>query len=194
MKKIVKKCICGLLMAFLLINSLNITSYAASDYPEVFDFGDTTMKINTGETKEVWIQSKYNYVCFMGDHTSKGTYIECSCKSGSEYAKIHIGADETVKNVFFFFYVDEDPYKDGSHYATIEVYVQGIGQAAAPVATDPVATALLNYPNNNAAFNAYYYYMNYADLRTAFGANADALLQHYTTYGVKEGRVANKFK
>lgn len=190
MEKMIKRIICGLLMAFLLVGSFNITSYAASDYPEVFDFGDTTLKINAGETKEVWVQSKYNYVCYVGDHSSKGTYIETSCKKGSEYVKIHIGADETVKNVFFFFYVDEDPYKDGSKYAGIEVYVQGI---QTPV-YDPVAESLKSYTNNNAAFNAYYYYMNYADLRLAFGANPDALLQHYLTYGVKEGRIANKIK
>lgn len=202
MKNMIKKCICGLLMAFLMVGSLNITSYAASDYPfpDVFDFGDQTMSINVGDSKTVWVQSKYNYVCFVGNHSSQGTYIECSCKKGTEYATIHIGADETVKNVFFYFYVDEDPYKNGSQYATIEVYAQGIGQASTaytastPYTSDPAATSLISYANNNAAFNAYYYYMNYADLRAAFGANPDALLQHYTTYGVKEGRIANRLK
>lgn len=206
MKNMIKKCICGLLMAFLLVGSFNITSYAASDfpYPNVFDFEDQAMKINVGESRTFWIQSTYNYVCYIGNHSSQSTYIQCSCKKGTEYATIHIGPDETVKNVFFYFYVDEDPYKNGSQYATIEVYAQGIGQAgtasnaayaaATPYTTDPAATVLINYANNNAAFNAYYYFMNYADLRAAFGADPDKLLQHYTTYGIKEGRIANKLK
>ncbi len=188
MKKMLKRCISGLLMALLLLGTFSVTGHAASDYPEVFDFGDTTLKINAGETKEVWIQSKYNYVCYVGNHSSQGTFVECSCKRGSEYVKLHIGADETVKNVFFFFYVDEDPYKDGSKYAGIEVYVQGINTKL----SDPNVVALQYYQGNNAAFNAYYYYLNYPDLQAAFGLNGDALLKHYTTFGISEGRVANK--
>ncbi len=162
MKNMIKKCICGLLISFLLVGSFSVTSYAASDYPfpGVFDFGDMAMKINVGDSKTLWVQSLYNYVCYIGNHSSQGTYIECSCKKGSEYATIHIGADETVKNIFFYFYVDEDPYKNGSQYATVEVYAEGIGQASTPTApatpytSDPAATALISYANNNAAFNA----------------------------------------
>ncbi len=37
-------------------------------------------------------------------------------------------------------------------------------------------------------FDAGYYADTYADLKAAFGDDADALLQHYLTYGVSEGR------
>ena len=39
-------------------------------------------------------------------------------------------------------------------------------------------------------FNAAYYYIANPDLQTAIGVNAQALLQHYVTYGKKEGRLA----
>ena len=190
MKMILKKCICGLLLAVLFTGSISFTSFAASDYPEVFDFGSIDMKMYAGETKELWVQSKYDYVVYMTDHTSKGTYIECSCKKGSENAKIHIGADEQNKSVIFYFYIDEDPYKNGDNYAGVRVTVEGIN----PIPVDPNVAALKYYANNNAAFNAYYYYVNYPDLQVAFGLNGDALLNHYITYGVKEGRIANKLK
>lgn len=50
--------------------------------------------------------------------------------------------------------------------------------------------ALKTYKGNTTEFNAYDYYMNNADLQTAIGANGDALLKHYQSYGKKEGRVA----
>ena len=39
-------------------------------------------------------------------------------------------------------------------------------------------------------FNAAYYYIANSDLQTAIGVNAQGLLQHYVTYGKKEGRLA----
>jgi len=39
-------------------------------------------------------------------------------------------------------------------------------------------------------FNAAYYYIANPDLQTAIGVNAQGLLQHYVTYGKKEGRLA----
>lgn len=50
---------------------------------------------------------------------------------------------------------------------------------------------LKNYSGNNSDFNAYYYYINYPDIRTAIGINGDALLNHWNTCGKAEGRVAN---
>ena len=188
MKKITRKIISGLLLAMMLVTVLNVKSFAASDYEYGFDLGDTVVSMNVGTTKDVWMWSRYNYTYFIGDHTSKDTYCECKFSKGTEYIRLHIGKDETVKNVFFYFYIDEDPAKNGSNYASIEVYVQGINSALA----DSTAAPLASYSGNTAAFNAYYYYINYPDLRTAFGANADALLKHYNAFGKTEGRVANK--
>lgn len=65
--------------------------------------------------------------------------------------------------------------------------------ATAPASNSQVE-ALKTYKGNTSEFNAYYYYTNYADLQGALGANGDALLKHYNTYGKAEGRVANKIK
>ncbi|MBQ6408355.1 MAG: hypothetical protein IJJ64_10015 [Butyrivibrio sp.] len=186
--KLLSQVCCGILLACMLVALINVRSYAASDYEYGFDLGDTVVSMNVGTTKDIWMWSRYNYTYYIGDHTSKDTYCECTFKKGTEYIRLHIGKDETVKNVFFYFYIDEDPAKNGSNYASIEVYVQGINPANA----DAQVAGLQSYAGNNAAFNAYYYYINYPDLRAAFGANADALLSHYNTYGKSEGRVANK--
>ena len=186
--RIARQIISGVLLALMFVAILNVKSYAASDYEYGFDFGDTVVSMNVGTTKDIWLWSRYNYTYHIGDHTSKDTYCECSFRKGTEYIRLHIGKDETVKNVFFYFYVDEDPAKNGSNYASIEVYVQGINSALA----DTSATVLQSYAGNNSAFNAYYYYINYPDLRSAFGTNGDALLAHYNTFGKTEGRVANK--
>ena len=68
--------------------------------------------------------------------------------------------------------------------------------AAAPAATanNSAAESLKSYKGNTAEFNAYYYYVNYADLQSAFGTNGDLLKQHYNQYGKSEGRIANKLK
>ncbi len=186
--KVARQIISSILLSLILITMLNVKSFAASDYEYGFDLSDTVVSMNVGTTKDILMWSRYNYTYYIGDHTSKETYIECTFRKGTEYIKLHIGKDETVKNVFFFFYADEDIAKNGSNYATIEVYVQGINSAI----NDPAAAPLASYSGNNAAFNAYYYYINYPDLRTAFGANGDALLKHYNTFGKTEGRIANK--
>lgn len=43
----------------------------------------------------------------------------------------------------------------------------------------------------SAVFNADYYYNAYADLRAAIGYDSEALLQHFVTYGMQEGRRGN---
>ena len=53
---------------------------------------------------------------------------------------------------------------------------------------------LKSFAGNSDEFNAYYYYENYPDLQAAFGKNADALLNHYNTYGKTENRIAGKKK
>jgi hypothetical protein len=41
-------------------------------------------------------------------------------------------------------------------------------------------------------YNPLYYFLNYADLRAAFGADPAKLVEHYALYGIKEKRVANQ--
>ncbi len=41
-------------------------------------------------------------------------------------------------------------------------------------------------------YNPLYYYLNYSDLRSAFGPNPELLIKHYVEFGIREKRVANK--
>ncbi|WP_022774996.1 hypothetical protein [Butyrivibrio sp. AE2015] len=41
-------------------------------------------------------------------------------------------------------------------------------------------------------YNPLYYFLNYNDLRIAFGADPAKLVEHYAIFGIKEKRVANK--
>lgn len=43
----------------------------------------------------------------------------------------------------------------------------------------------------SAIFDADYYYNRYSDLQKLLGKDADALLEHFVEYGMKEGRVGN---
>lgn len=54
------------------------------------------------------------------------------------------------------------------------------------------ATTVYNGVDYSAEYDAYCYYMNYADLRAAFGMNPNALIMHYALYGRYEGRIANR--
>ena len=71
-----------------------------------------------------------------------------------------------------------------------QAYHKANGSAAAPATGDPKVEALKTYKGNNAEFNAYAYYMRYADLQAAFGPNGDLLLKHYNEHGKKENRIA----
>ncbi len=192
MKKTVSR-ILSLLMAFVFaVLTLSTTAYAYTENPGYFDFGDCVVSVDAGGSKSVTLQASYDYVYHMGPHTSKLTYCECKQKKGTETIVFHVGPDETEKNVFFYFYIKDDSVKEKEIFDTIEVYVQKINKDYA--ANTAAADALKSYSGNSASFNAFYYYMNYPDLRAAFGTNGDALLNHYNTFGINEKRVANKFK
>ena len=196
MKKFIRHTLGVLLFSFILTVSFGTKSLAYSEIPECFDFGETVFKMNAGTTKDVFIISNYNYTYYLGPHTSSGTYMECTCHAGSEYVRIHIGADETEKNVFFHFYVDDDRMPTSEKHDCIEVYVQNIDPAAAAAAQSKEAAiaSLKNFSGNTAEFNALYYYSNYQDLRDAYGADANKLLAHYNQFGKNEHRIANRYK
>ena len=54
------------------------------------------------------------------------------------------------------------------------------------------ATTVYNGVDYSAEYDAYCYYMNYADIRAAFGMDPYALIMHYALYGRFEGRIANR--
>ncbi|MBE5827589.1 MAG: hypothetical protein E7307_13245 [Butyrivibrio sp.] len=188
--KNIAKVIAAVLVLAAMVTTFNVQAFAYSDIPDYFDFGDCTVSIDAGSYKDVWVRSNYKYTCYLGAHTSSRTYIECTEKAGSEYVRLHIGPDETEKNVIFYFYVRDDAVADQGLYDEIEVYVQNIDYEYAKRADE--AAFLKWYAYNNKDFNAYDYYMNYPDLRNAYGLDANSLYTHYYTTGIFEHRVANK--
>jgi hypothetical protein len=53
-----------------------------------------------------------------------------------------------------------------------------------------VSNAIYNGVDYSAVYDKDYYLGNNADLQTAFGDNAEALIAHFVTYGMSEGRQA----
>ncbi|MCR5595391.1 MAG: hypothetical protein K6G12_06060 [Lachnospiraceae bacterium] len=196
MKTFLKRSIAVFTSVLILALSFGTEAQAYSERPEFFDFEQTVIKMDAGTTKDIRLISYYDYTYYVGPHTSAATYMECSFHSGTEVVRLHIGADETVKNVFFHFYVDDRKIESLDVHDCIEVYVQNINPAAAEKNEEyrKAVEALKNYPGNTKEFNAYYYYLNYRDLQDAFGQDGDKLLEHYNVFGKNENRIANRFK
>jgi len=74
-----------------------------------------------------------------------------------------------------------------SEVATLKIYA-----ADDPYTAFSKATTVYKGVDYKSEYNPLYYYLNYGDLRTAFGANPDKLVEHWVIFGKKEGRVANK--
>ena len=195
MNRIIKRIISILCVAAVIALAFPSESLAYSSRMDYFDFEQTVIKMDAGTTRELRIDAYKNYTYYLGPHTSAATYMECTGKSGRENVVLHIGPDETVKNVFFYFYVDDESVGVCEVYADIEVYVQKIDPAAAAKVNENKAAQdkLRNYSKNSAEFNALYYYYNYKDLQNAFGMDPDRLYQHYNEFGKNEHRVANRY-
>lgn len=196
MKKILTRSIAIFASALILAMSFGATAEAGTSRPGYFDFEQTVIKMDAGSTRELRAIFNYDYTYYLGPHTSAGTYLECTFHSGTEMLRLHIGADETVKNVFFYFYVDDVKLGVCEIFDCIEVYVQNINTTAAQGGQEyrNAVEALKKYSGNTNEFNAFYYYINYADLQNAFGPNGDKLLEHYNTFGKNEKRIATRFK
>ena len=54
------------------------------------------------------------------------------------------------------------------------------------------ATTKYNGVDYRGEYNPLFYYLNYADLREAYGTDANKLIEHYVVFGKKEKRVANR--
>ena len=89
-------------------------------------------------------------------------------------------------------YVEGTMPKTGTKI-TKQQYLANHSNATTVTATssNSAVEALKTYSGNTSEFNAYTYYMRYADLQSAVGANGDALLKHWQAYGKAEGRIAN---
>ncbi|SCX93394.1 hypothetical protein SAMN02910292_00522 [Lachnospiraceae bacterium XBB2008] len=197
MKNILKRMIGLIMLTVVLVFSFSAKADAYSERLDYFDFEQTVLKMDAGSVKELRIISYYDYTYYVGPHTSSATYMECSFKSGTEVVRLHIGPDETVKNIFFHFYLDDKRVGSNTDvHDCIEVYVQNIDPEAVLKLDENKAAVekLRTFSGNTTEFNALCYYYNYKDLRDAFGPNAEALLDHWNTYGKNENRIANRLR
>ncbi len=80
-------------------------------------------------------------------------------------------------------------YVPGSQYGYY--WVQCFGGTVLEAAAQTGASTVYNGVDYSAVYDYNYYINNYADLRTAFGSNSSAALEHFATYGMNEGRQAS---
>ncbi len=124
-----KRFICvllGIAMILMMFVTVPAKAYAAGDIEDCLDFGDSTIRIAAGDTYTMKLRAVYDYTYYIVGATSSATYLECSFKSGSQDVVFHIGADEQGKNLFFYFYVDDERLHTKEKYGIVEVYVQNI--------------------------------------------------------------------
>lgn len=110
MKKSIKTHILSvILVPVVLLTALVLpaTAEKAEAYSQCpyFDFYDTVMTVAPGGSYKSYFECTADYAYYVQGATSKQTYVECSMKSGAQYLIYHIGADETAKSVYFYFYV-----------------------------------------------------------------------------------------
>lgn len=132
------KCLFAAVLGIVLVAIIPATRVYASSTQFWLDFGETTMSIDAGSQKSMWLRSDFDYTYFIEGATSNGTYLECSFKSGSQNVTFHIGDDEQSGNVFFHFYANDPRLASDDAHDCVEIYVQNRKQA---VASLPVTLA-----------------------------------------------------
>ena len=134
MKKSIKTIICITLAALLLAFIPATSSFAYGTDMSCMDFEDSTITVAAGSSHTMTLRATYDYTYFVKEATSKGTYLEGNFKSGTQQITFHVGADETAKSVFFYFYVRDDRLETQDKWDVIQVNVKNAAPAA-PVST-----------------------------------------------------------
>ena len=120
----------------------------ASGQCPYFDFSEQAVTIEPGGSHRSYLEANADYTYFITGNTSSKTYMECSYKSGAQYVVYHIGADETAKNITFWFYGCDENVGGMAHdmFDSVNVTVKGNAAApkaqAAPAASTSVSAAL----------------------------------------------------
>ncbi len=148
MEKKISSIIAILLSSFVFLFAASNSVYAYSEIPDCFDFGESTISINAGESYKMHIRANYDYTYYVEGATSNATYMECSFSSGSQDVVFHIGSDEQGKNVFFHFYVTDDRLQTQDKHDCVEVYVKNAiptnDSVSAPIAGGKTGTLVKN--------------------------------------------------
>ena len=137
MQKFFRK-FCAVICAVLAMSFLfGTTVLADGKDTSVFDFGQTLLTIPQGGSQTISIFAAKDYTYYIDGQTSKKTYLETNYNSGSSYITFHIGADETVGTITFWFYVE-----DHEQYDSVQVRVvsPSSSQATGKTVTTTVVT------------------------------------------------------
>ena len=136
----IRRYVAAFMAMLTLVMMMGMTVSADSSRPDYFDFGETVMKINAGESKTISFRTPYDWTYFITGATSKKTYLSGNYKAGTSQITFNIGEDETGKNVFFHFYVADERVASTDVHDAVEIYVQPPKNTAAP-ANAPETTA-----------------------------------------------------
>ena len=109
-----------------------------------FDFGQTVLTIPQGGSATISLFALKDYTYYMDHHSSKKTYLECNYHSGSSKITFHVGPDETVGTITFWFYIS-----DTDHHDSVQVrVVKGSGstqQTASAAASAGLTSAAVTF-------------------------------------------------
>ena len=168
-----KRILATFLSCITLVMMLGITVSADSSLPDYFDFGETVMKINAGESRTIVFHTPYNWTYYIAGATSKKTYLGTDFKSGTSNITFYIGEDETGKNVFFHFYIDDERVHSSDVHDCVEIYVQP-PKGSTQTQTAPAAAA----PQDNKVYT-------FADGTTGYASliNDDKIVMLYDANG-----------
>ena len=135
MKNAFKRFSTVLVSVLTLVLMIGTTVFADGERLDYMDFGETVISINAGESKTIRFRTLYNWTYYIQGATSKKTYLETDFSAGTSYITFHIGEDETAKNVFFHFYIDDEKVQSTDIHDFVEIYVQPAKNAEVQNAT-----------------------------------------------------------
>lgn len=133
MQKLFKKfcaVICAVMALTLMFGS---TVLADGRDTSLFDFGQTVLTIPQGGSAKISLYSRFDYTYYITGQTSKKTYLDADYHSGSGNVTFHVGADEKIGTVTFYFYaVDHDGTYDSVQVRVVSpTSAQAAGQKTA---------------------------------------------------------------
>jgi len=143
-------------------------------------FGNT---YSTGDYKFTSVES---YVYELGKYATVSDFVAWLQSIGFNGTMVGTIKDSTTVTQFLI-----SKYGFGSSLKAAFPQVTSYnGIYATSTTTTSSVDALKTATVNSESFNAYTYYTRYTDLQNAIGADANALYQHWMTYGQAEGRTA----
>ncbi|MCD8045553.1 MAG: S8 family serine peptidase [Clostridiales bacterium] len=162
-----------------------------------------SITVKTGTT--VYNGVDYSTVYDYGYYINKYSDLKTAYGSNETAALVHFityGMSEGRQanenfNVYSYAYKYSDlrnAFKNNlpSYYTHYMTYGKKEGHAATGTTTMQNCVTTYNGVDYSSVYNGTYYISKYSDIKNAFGLDDEAVLQHFITYGMKEGRQASE--